>query len=44
MQTYIKFLEKASSREKKFSPSVLAHSFRPFVRFVRDMEGFDVDI
>ena len=28
MQTYIKFLEKASSREKKFSPSCLRSQFQ----------------
>lgn len=33
MQTYIKFLEKASGREKKFSPSCLRSQFQTFYRF-----------
>ena len=36
MQTYIKILEKASSREKKFSLSCLRSQFQSFYRFGTD--------
>lgn len=36
MQTYIKFLEKASGREKKFRPSCPRSQFQTFYRFGAD--------